>query len=78
MKSNQEVIIQIRNQPWQSGEESMMYKVIPEEKVVCVWSEDVPQDEIVRYRQKGYRVAYFIPGNRPLRDALREIILQRC
>ena len=56
----------------------MLYKVIPEEKVVCVWSEDAPQDEIAIFRQKGYRVAYFIPGNRPLRDTLREIVLQRC
>ena len=56
----------------------MLYKVIPEEKVVCVWSEDAPQDEIAKCRQKGYRVAYFIPGNRPLRDTLREIVLQRC
>ena len=56
----------------------MLYKVIPEEKVVCVWSQDAPQDEIAKCRQKGYRVAYFIPGNRPLRDTLREIVLQRC
>ena len=41
----------------------MLYKVIPEEKVVCVWSEDAPRDEIASYRQKGYRVAYFLPGN---------------
>ena len=56
----------------------MLYKVIPEEKVVCVWSEDAPQDEIAQYKQKGYRVAYLIPGNRPLRDAVRESVLQRC
>ena len=56
----------------------MLYRVIPEEKVVCVWSEDAPQEEIAAFRQNGYRMAYFIPGNRPLRDALREIILPRC
>ena len=56
----------------------MDYQVIPEEKIVCVWGDNAPKDEIDRYRSQGYRVAYFIRGSSPVRDVLRSIILSRC
>ena len=56
----------------------MDYQVIPEEKIVCVWSNEAPKEDIDRYRSQGYRVAYFIRGDRPVRDVLKSIILSRC
>ena len=56
----------------------MFYKVIRQEKLLCVWGEDVSADEISRYRQNGYRIAYFTAGSGSLREALQEIVLRRC
>ena len=76
MKARMEGIINVEENR-QAGE-NMGYSVIPEEKFICVWSDDVPEDVIEKYRALGYGVAYFIRGSQPVREALRPIILARC
>ena len=55
----------------------MGFDVMPEDKIVCVWSDEVPCELLNEYRMKGYRIAYFVRGPKPLKEVFKEIILPR-
>lgn len=47
------------------------------EKVVYLWDYDGNEEKIKEYTDKGYRVIIPINGQKPLKDALRQIIFSR-
>ena len=53
------------------------HSVLHEDKVVCIFGDGVPKEEIDKYKEKGYMIAYFVRGEKPLKDIWREIILPR-
>ena len=55
----------------------MDYKVVPEDKLVCVWTDEASKEELDEYRSMGYKIAYFMRGQKPLKDVLRAIVLPR-
>lgn len=55
----------------------MGFDVLPEDNMVCVWSDDAPHEILNEYRMKGYMIAYFVRGHKPVREVLKEIVLPR-
>ena len=53
----------------------MDYKVVPKDKLVCVWTDEASEEELDEYRRMGYRIAYFMRGHKPIKDVLRAIVL---
>lgn len=56
----------------------MTHTVSHESKMVYVFSQQAPEEELQSYARKGYRMVRFLRGSEPVTDVMRGILLHRC